>query len=141
MKSNNPNLLHLLPYAGALPFIACACLVIARMDHLPMLGPIETIAQSYGLLILSFMAGVHWGQHVSGVRGQVNLLVSSNAVALAAWFGFLLLPAHWFYSLLIALFTGLYLIDRPLQADPDYLGVRRNVTLLVCLSLLVLAVA
>ena len=96
---------------------------------------------SYGLLIIAFMAGVHWGQYLSGVRGQMNLLVSSNFVALLAWFGFLLLPTVWFFVLLVALFAVLYFIDMQLHAPSDYLKTRRNVTAVVCLSLLVTAFA
>jgi hypothetical protein len=141
MKSKHPVLLHLLPYAGALPFMACAILLIAQFELLPLLGSTHNVARSYGLLIISFMAGVHWGQHLAGVRGPFSLLMSSNAAALAAWFGFLLLSLQWFYVLLIVLFAAIYIIDRQLQTDPHYMIVRRNVTVLVCPSLLVTAVA
>jgi Protein of unknown function (DUF3429) len=141
MNSNNSSLLRLLPYAGALPFAGGALLVLMRVHSLPFIGSTQYAVLSYGLLIISFMAGVHWGQYLSGVRATVNLLVSSNVVALLAWFGFLLLPVFWFCLLLIFLFAVLYLIDMQLDSPPDYLKTRCNVTAIVCLSLLVTAFA
>ena len=129
-----------LPYAGALPFVGGAVCLIFGIETLPVLGSTLHFLLTYGLVIVSFMAGVHWGQYLSGVRGKVNLLVSSNAVALAAWFGFLLLSALWFCLLLVLQFTLLYVIDVRLHPGSDYLRTRRNVTMLVCLSLLAAAV-
>ena len=130
-------LLKSLPYAGALPFVGCAILLMLGIREVPLFGKIETITLAYGLTIVSFMAGVHWGQLLSGVKSKINLLVSSNAVALAAWFGFLLLPSHYFSAQLILLFLLLYGIDRHLNLKTNYLTTRRNVTVLVCLSILV----
>jgi hypothetical protein len=137
----SPHLLRALPYAGALPFIACVLLPVLGITDVPLLGNTKTIALTYGLTIVSFMAGVHWGQVLSGVKSNINLLVSSNAVVLAAWFGFLLLPPHYYSALLIVLFVALYGIDRQLHPKSDYLKTRRNVTALVCFSLLIAAFA
>lgn len=141
MNSSRYNLVRVLPYAGALPFIAGALLLLTGVQDVPHLGPTRMIVLSYGLLIVSFMAGIHWGQYLSGVRSGVNLLASSNAVALAAWFGFLLLPASWFCLLLVVLFAALYGLDRMISAGTDYVATRRNVTGIVCLSLVVAAFA
>ena len=62
MNSNNPSLLRLLPYAGALPFAGGALLVLMRVHSLPFIGSTQNAVLSYGLLIIAFMAGVHWGQ-------------------------------------------------------------------------------
>jgi hypothetical protein len=137
----NPQLLRTLPYAGVLPFIACALLSFLGIKDVPPLGNTKTIMLTYGLTIVSFMAGVHWGQVLSGVKSNINLLVSSNVVALVAWFGFLLLPPHYFSALLMMLFVALYVIDRQLHPKSDYLTTRRNVTALVCLSSVVAAFA
>jgi Protein of unknown function (DUF3429) len=141
----NSTLLRTLPYAGALPFMACAILLIFGIKDLAPLGKTNTIIFTYGLTIISFMAGVHWGQYVAGVRTRVNLLVSSNLVTLAAWFGFLLLPSFYFSFLLIVLFIILNSIDGHLRdegaIESRYGKTRRNVTALVCLSLLIAAFA
>jgi hypothetical protein len=142
-----PKSTHLrtLPYAGALPFIACAILLIFGIKDLALLGKTNTVVFTYGLTIISFMAGVHWGQYMAGVRTRLNLLVSSNMVTLAAWFGFLLLPSFYFSFLLIVLFIMLNSIDGHLRnqgaIDPAYSKTRGNVTALVCVSLLIAAFA
>lgn len=137
MNSDRVHLLRMLPYAGAAPFVAGSMLTVLQIQRLPFLGATQHILLTYGLLIVSFMAGVQWGQYLAGARASVNLLVSSNVMALLAWFGFLLLPAFWFSLLLIFLFATLYVIDTQFQSDVEYLKTRRNVTALVCLSLLV----
>jgi phosphoglycerol transferase MdoB-like AlkP superfamily enzyme len=137
----NNKLLRILPFAGTIPFVAGAALLLTGNQALPFIGSTERAILSYGLLILSFMAGVHWGQYLSGVRTSVDLLLTSNVITLATWFGFLLLPAQWFCLLLVLLFIAVYLIDRTLHAGSDYLTTRRNVTGIVCASLLLAAFA
>jgi hypothetical protein len=129
--------LRLLPYAGALPFVGCAALQLIGITELPLLGDPKTVASSYGLAIASFMAGVHWGQYLEGRGSNVNLLLTSNAVTLAAWFGFLLLPTPADSLLLAVLFGTTYLIDRQIHPQSDYLTTRRNVTLVVSASLII----
>jgi hypothetical protein len=135
MTSTSP-FLRILPYAGALPFIGCAVLQLIGITEFPLAGDLKSVASSYGLTIVSFMAGIHWGQYLEGRRARVNLLITSNAVTLMAWFGFLLLSTLAFSLLLAALFSAVYLIDRQLHPQSDYLTTRRNVTLLVAASLI-----
>jgi hypothetical protein len=133
----NPSpFLRILPYAGALPFIGCAVLQMIGIKEVPLLGNLKTVASSYGLTILSFMAGAHWGQYLEGKRADVNLLIASNALTLTAWFGFLLLPPLAFSVLLALLFAAAYLIDQQLHPQSAYLTARRNVTLIVSASLI-----
>jgi Protein of unknown function (DUF3429) len=141
MNSSHSDLMRVLPYAGTLPFIAGALLLLMGVQDIPYLGATRMLVLSYGLLIVSFMAGIHWGQYLAGVRAGVNLLASSNVVALVAWFGFLLLPASWFCLLLVVLFAVVYALDRQIDGGTDYLATRRNVTGIVCLSLVVAAFA
>ncbi len=130
---------NFLPIAGALPFVFCAILLALGVKDLGVLGRVETVMLSYGLAIVSFMAGVHWGQYLAGVRTRVNLLVASNVVTLAAWFGFLVLPKIHFCLLLIVLLIVLNSIDGHLRDEgaisPDYAKTRMVVTILVCISL------
>jgi hypothetical protein len=137
MMTNTSPFLRILPYAGALPFIGCAALQLIGITELPLLGDPRTVASSYGLAIVSFMAGVHWGQYLEGRHANVNLLITSNAVTLAAWFGFLLLPSPTFSLLLVLLFGSIYLIDGRIHRHSDYLTTRRNVSLIVSASLMI----
>lgn len=139
MQSNTP-LLRILPYAGTLPFVACALLLLFGVKELPGLGHTSAVALAYGLVIVSFMAGVHWGQFLSGLRPKLNLLVSSNAVALIAWGSDLMLAPVYECLVFVALFAFLYWIDTQLKLDPHYLQTRRYVTLIVCTSLLLIAI-
>jgi Protein of unknown function (DUF3429) len=145
MNSNASDLLRVLPYAGVMPFVGGALLLLFGVDHVPSLGTVQPVIFSYGLTIVSFMAGVHWGQHVSGARTGVNLLAMSNGVALAGWFGYWLLPASYFCLLLIALFLVLLWVDTHLRGhntiDAKYVTTRTVVTAIVCASLMVVACA
>jgi hypothetical protein len=140
MNDTLPKHMLLLPIAGVIPFVGGALVLLFGMTTIFSL-PVQTIVLSYALLIVSFMAGVHWGQYLSGVRTRVDLLVSSNVVALAAWFGFLLLPKLYFCLLLIVLFIVLNSIDGHLHEqgaiDARYKQVRTLVTAAACVSLLV----
>jgi Protein of unknown function (DUF3429) len=143
MQNTNKAITHPLASAGVLPFVACALLLWAGHTSLPKLGSVSNIASSYGLLILSFMAGVHWGQQLSGVETSFNLFMTSNAVALAAWFSYLLLPARLYFASFAVLFAVLLLIDRRMAAEghisTGYLRTRTTVSALVVLSLAVIA--
>jgi Protein of unknown function (DUF3429) len=140
MTTSSSPLSIVLPIAGVVPFVGGAVLMLAGVPALFGLS-VETMMLSYGLLIASFLAGVHWGQYLSGVRTRVNLLISSNVVALAAWFGFLLLPKRLFCLLLCVLFILFNSIDGHLlesaALSPRYKQVRAFVTISVCVSMLI----
>jgi hypothetical protein len=139
------QLIRMLAFAGTIPFVASALLLLLGVEHLPIVGNNERLALSYGLVIASFMAGVHWGQCLSGARIEINLPVTSNAAALIAWFSVLLLPAPWACLGLMAVFAALYFVDRMLKSashiTADYLRLRLIITTIVCLSLAVIALS
>lgn len=143
MQNTSTAITRPLAFAGALPFVVCALLLWAGHTTLPVLGSVSNIAASYGLLILAFMAGIHWGQRLSGVETRLNFFLSSNAIALAAWFAYLLLSPRLFFAALAMLFAILLLIDRRLGAEghlpTDYVRTRTTVSALVVLSLAVIA--
>jgi ATP/ADP translocase len=143
MQKSNSTITRTLAFAGALPFVASALLLWSGHSSVAELGSVSNIVASYGLLILSFMAGVHWGQRLSGVETSLNLFVTSNAVALAGWFSYLLLSPRLFFASLAVLFAALLMIDRRLGAEghisSDYLRTRTSVSALVVLSLAVIA--
>jgi ATP/ADP translocase len=143
MQTSATAITRPLAFAGALPFVASALLLWAGHSSVPVLGSVATIAASYGLLILAFMAGVLWGQRLSGIETQLNLFVVSNAIALAGWFAYLLLKPQLFFASLALLFAVLLLIDRRLGAEGhlsfEYVRTRSVVSSLVVLSLAVIA--
>jgi len=84
------KLYTLLTLAGTLPFIACALLPLLGIDSIPPLGNLHALANSYGLAIICFLCGAHWGTYLSGqFAGSPNLFATSNAIFLAVWFAFI----------------------------------------------------
>ena len=133
-----------LAFAGVIPFVAGASLLVASVKGLPVLGGIDRALSSYTILIFAFMAGVHWGQFLQGIRSDVNLLVESNALAIACWFAYLLMPTAWFYAASTIGFGSLlwtdYNLYRRSEITKSYLQIRSYVTLLVVISLIIAAI-
>ncbi len=71
---------RVLTFSGLIPFIALA--VVAVLDAPEWLG---LLLIAYGALILSFMAGTLWAQHLLSERTRPTPLIASNALVLAAW--------------------------------------------------------
>jgi hypothetical protein len=133
----------LLAYAGTVPFIACAAVSIVQPDLPVALSPI-VMSAAWALTICAFMAGVHWGQYLAGTRGpDINLLVTSNAIAIAGWLAYLLLPGSASLVVFAGLFTVLLAIDARLRKvghiERNYWTTRMGVTAIVVASLLVTA--
>ena len=91
-----------LTYAGAIPFVFCAFCLSIDIQQLPLFGLIETILSAYALVIASFMAGAHWGQHLHVEEPwQRNLPIYSNVIAVLLWLGYLILN----FNLLMVMFV------------------------------------
>jgi len=135
-----------LMYAGTTPFVACALALIILPAASDWTAPVREVLTAYALVIASFMAGVHWGQQLGLALGwQRALMLLSNAVALAVWLGFLLLPFTPMMLLLVAAFVLLLAIDHRLAREGfvtrRYYGHRRAVTAIVCAALIVTMLA
>lgn len=135
-----------LAYAGALPFVLGALLTVLGVTAVPVFGPVIPVLHTYGLVIASFMAGVHWGQHLhirDAWTGRLPIL--SNGITLVVWFGYLGLAPTMFTILLIIAFAALLSIDLRLQrADhlaPGYFETRLGVSGVVIVSLIMVALA
>ena len=143
MQNSSLALTRPLAFAGALPFVVSALLLWAGHASVPVLGSVANTAASYGLLILAFMAGVQWGQKLSGVATSMNLFLISNVIALAGWFAYLLLSPQLFFASLAGLFAVVLMVDKRLAAEghitDDYIRTRTAVSALVVLSLAVIA--
>ncbi|MEM8697473.1 MAG: DUF3429 domain-containing protein [Pseudomonadota bacterium] len=139
----------ILAYAGTLPFIAGAALTVLGTDLSvlgPALEPVPVLASAWALTIVSFMAGVHWGQYlVDRERIGIDLFLTSNAIAIAGWLAFLLLPTSHALLAFTALFGILLLIDGRLHGGghitAGYWRARLGVTAIVVAALLVTAVS
>ncbi|MGE6474325.1 DUF3429 domain-containing protein [Psychrobacter sp. NPDC078631] len=142
MKKPSPYL----TFAGTIPFIACAFLLMVDVVTVPMLGSVGDVLSAYGLVIASFMAGAHWGNHLDLAddnKWAVRLPLYSNVIALGLWLGFLILSASSFIWLLVIGFISLLVIDYNLNRaqiiSHAYFKVRQYVTAIVVISLVIAA--
>ncbi len=142
MKKPSPYL----TFAGAIPFIACAILLVIGISDIPILGATADILSAYGLVIASFMAGSQWGNHLSLAdddKWAIRLPLISNVIAIVLWLGFLMLPVISFIWLLVIGFASMLMIDYGLNRariiTPDYFKARTYVTAIVIVSLIVAA--
>jgi len=142
MKKPSPYL----TFAGAIPFVACAFLLIIDVVTVPILGSVVDVLSAYGLVIASFMAGAHWGNHLNLAddnKWAIRLPLYSNVIALSLWLGFLILSASSFMWLLVVGFTILLVIDYSLHRTQiisrTYFKVRQYVTAIVVISLVIAA--
>ena len=105
-----------LTYAGAIPFVFCAVCLSLDIQALSLLGSIERILGIYGLVISSFLAGAHWGQHLHINKSQwVRFLpILSNFIAVLLWLGFLLLSFKMQMATFVTAFFILLIIDHRL---------------------------
>ncbi|MGB5445972.1 MAG: DUF3429 domain-containing protein [Psychromonas sp.] len=138
MKTISPYL----TLAGTLPFVLCAYCFIAGIEVIALLGSTEQVLSVYGLVIASFMAGSHWGQHLSINNQWQRLLPAfSNINAVFLWLSFLVFSFKLFMIALIISFLGSLLIDQKLRQTKiitrTYFWTRCLVTLIVISSLII----
>lgn len=132
-----------LTYAGAIPFIVCAVFLNFDIVQLPLLGYVEKILSVYGLVISSFLAGVHWGQHLHINKGlwRCSLATLSNIIAVLLWFGFLVFSFKMLMAMFVAAFVVLLIIDyRLVHRDfiaRNYFQTRFFVSAIVIISLMI----
>ena len=135
---------HYLTYAGAIPFVVGSVCLGIDIRTVPVFGPVEQIIGVYALVIASFLAGIHWGQHLNSTGSwQRSLPLLSNGAAIALWIGFLILPFQALIGLFILAFLFFLAIDYRLFQQalimPDYFRTRCIVSAIVIASLVVSA--
>ena len=138
----NKTTIYILTSLGAIPFIFCALLIIFGVNQAFFIDDIRIALNIYGLVVLSFLAGAHWGMQLT-INNNVSiyLAILSNIVAVSAWLSYLLFPIKFWLIVLAVGFLILLFIDYCLLQlkliDVSYLKLRFIVTFLVC-SLLIL---
>ena len=132
-----------LTYAGSIPFVLCSVFLINNIQKLPLLGSVEKILSVYGLVISSFLAGAHWGQHLYINKGVWNkfLPILSTALAVLLWLSFLVLDFKMLMVMFVLVFIILFIVDyRLFKIDfitHNYLQTRFFVTTIVVVSLII----
>ena len=145
----NKNLNHFLAYLGCLPFIIAAIFFSAKLQFMSATFSatfFENIIKSYGLVIVSFMAGVNWGQYLTfKKKPKLNLFLISNIITLLCWFSFFLISSSGFFLNLIFSFLSLLAIDYHLKKldliEVKYFQTRISVTMIVCISLMLIKIS
>ena len=112
------KLYPVLTYAGLLPFIGCALMPFVGVTELWNLGSFDYIAAAYGLAIVCFLCGAHWGTYLyKQAAARDNLFITSNVIVVACWFAFLVAaPAVTLVVLILAFLCLLFIDFRLLKA-------------------------
>lgn len=136
MTMNQSSLIKLLTYLGATPFFLAIGL---RWSNQSFLGvDARQWFVTYGLVILSFMAGTLWGQVINESLKVKRIALATNAITLVAWFAFLLAGTSIVLIISALGFIALYVLElsvmSPVQRPDYYLGLRLRVTALVVLA-------
>lgn len=133
---NHSNIIKLLTYLGATPFFLAIFISLSNHSFLGVEGSKWFL--TYGLVILTFMAGTLWGQVVNLSTKVKRIALASNAITLAAWFAFLLADTAVVLIIIALGFVALYLLEFFVISHtkrPDYyLGLRLKVTALVVVA-------
>ena len=109
-----------LTYFGAIPFVFCAVYLGFKIDQIGVLGSAKTILSLYGLVIASFLAGSHWGQHlyINKIQWVRFLSIFSKDIGVLLWLGFLVLSFKMQMAMFVTAFVILLMIDyRLFQLD------------------------
>ena len=129
-----------LTYSGTLPLVAAAL-----SPWLPLHAVEATrFALTYGAIILSFLAGIHWAVYVFfAERCPRNLLLTSNGVALIGWASLGVHPFPDALALQAISFLYLLVLDVKLHRAGLlplwFFHIRRNATAIVVACLAVVA--
>jgi len=139
------KLYPILTYAGVLPFVGCALMPVLGLQELWNLGSYDQIAAAYGLAIVCFLCGAHWGTYLyHRAKAPDNLYITSNVIVVACWFAFLMAAKGVTLFVLILAFLCLLVIDyRLLKAGllTDYYFRMRSIATAIAVVALAIIIA
>ena len=132
-------------FAGLVPFFICTLCLVFDVNSLPLLGSTTHVLKLYSLTIAVFLAGCHWGQHLSLDGKWVRLLpLTSNIIAITLWLVFLACTFKIFIIVCVLFFIVLLGIDYRLfendHISVEYFRTRSLVTVNVCLTMITVGV-
>ena len=143
---NKQYIYILATYAGALPFVACAIMLYSGINELSLLGSIDKIVAICGLILVSFIAGIHLGTYLLyETKTHKSLLIVSNVLAVIAWCAVMFATIQFAIAIITAVFGYLLVVDFLLKREKiisaNYFITRFIVTLISAATLLVTASA
>ena len=147
MSSNSqravtPNIIKALGYAGLLPFLITAVVMLNAVINGPGLQGAAVfnlyapyVFISYSAVILSFMAGTLWAKWESGSDSTMTnaAVLFSNVVSLTAWLALLMIfmssiMTVFAVTILLVGFASLLWVERLTKTASDYWQMRVNLT-------------
>lgn len=139
----NRAIYRLLTLAGVLPFVAAAVLPIAGIQVILPVGDLHALVGSYGLAIVSFLAGTHWAMQLTApAKTPYDLFVASNVIFLATWFAYVLFSLPWALLVQALSLLALLYIDHRLRTSGltsrRYFATRAGATFAASISLIVI---
>ena len=143
MKIHKNKLYAYLIYAGMIPYFITCFLFIKAFDSVSILGSLEKALSIYNLIIISFLAGSHWGKALKlQNKWSFYLPLTSIGLALCIGFSYLLLAFHGFLVVFIICLGLLLLIDKKLLQEQiisqDYFKTRFIASLLTLPLILII---
>jgi len=128
---------RLLTYGGVLPFLFLPCYRLLTGSSTFLAVDVQTLLMTYGAVIVSFVAGIHWGVFLFR-QCSLNLFLHSNIVALLSWLS-LLSTLLWGVVILLFCFVYLLWIDtvlvRQQLLEPWFYRLRVHASVMALLSL------
>jgi hypothetical protein len=116
------------------------CLFL-NLYEIPLVGSVEKILFFYGLVIISFLAGTHWGMHFTiKETWRDYLALLSNAIVITVWLFALLFSLKIMIITYIVFFLLLLIIDKKLLQsnviNASYFQIRCIATTIVVITLI-----
>jgi hypothetical protein len=130
---------EIVSYAGVVPFVACL-LGIALLRDFGARELAQRITISYGAVVLAFVGAVHWGLALAGRLAWTPVRIAAALLPALAGAVATVLGGQHGIALLVVGFGIFWLYEhRRVGAElpPDYLSLRRNLSLVVCTVLAV----
>ena len=132
---NKETFAQFLTYAGTIPFLGAVLMPHIYPEFLGL--DFDHVVLTYGAVIASFIAGIHWGIYLFK-DAHTNLFIHSNIAALLAWFAVLTaIPGS--VGILIITFFYLLFIDKQLSnvgvIEDWYMRTRLIASIIVILAL------
>jgi len=140
MNQNTSRSAQILTYAGLIPFALLSFAVVLELDSFDF----DLALRSYGVAIISFLCGIHWGIYLlASDKCPRNLLLISNTITLVAYSSILFPFGNINYitqSFCLAILLELdYELLKKDVLPVWYFNLRRNASCIVILLLLMTA--
>jgi len=133
---------NILSWFGTLPFIIATiiCFTKFKIFVWPFL---VVIISTYAAMIVTFVAGSHWGMSATlDYKKAKKIMISSNVITLLAWAGILFPSWIVSWSIILVCYWLAFLMDRVIflngGSSMTYLKMRLYITVFVSLSLLIM---